>query len=269
MYLADYHTHSRISSDSKASMVEMAQAAVKAGLDEMCFTDHVEPVEWYTLRYRNSYDWAALLAEFETVKAAMGDQIQLRLGVELGDAHLSFPHAEQMMSDAPELDFIIGSVHLMSEAFGEQDFDAFIPKDEKEALDSIADYLKQVQALAEWGKFTVLGHLTLPLRYFNGKRGFHLTFDQFESQVETIFKTLIRQGKGIELNTNRGSMPLPDEKWLRMYRSLGGEIITLGSDAHSPQYVGCTIRERQQLLRSCGFTKFCTFEKMQPIWHDL
>ena len=72
-----------------------------------------------------------------------------------------------------------------------------------------------------------------------------------------------------EYDPHDRNTPLPDEKWLRMYRDLGGEIITLGTDAHSPQFVGCAIRERQQLLKDCGFTRFCTFEKMRPIWHDL
>ena len=113
----------------------------------------------------------------------------------------------------------------------------------------------------------MLGHLTLPVRYLNENRGFHLTFDGFEAEIEEILRILIQKGIGIELNTNRGHTPLPDEKWLRMYRELGGEIITLGTDAHNRRYVGCAIRERQQLLRACGFTRFCTFEKRQPIWH--
>ena len=80
---------------------------------------------------------------------------------------------------------------------------------------------------------------------------------------------MVQSGLGIELNTNHGHQPLPDVKWLRLYRRLGGEIITLGSDAHRPEGVGCVIRERQELLRQCGFTRFCTFEKMQPVWHEL
>lgn len=173
------------------------------------------------------------------------------------------------MADAPGLDFIIGSVHMLSEKFCGVDLYFFDPKDEKEARAGMADYLEQVRKLAEWGQFSVLGHLTLPLRYLNENRGFQLSFDGFETEIEIILRTLIRQGKGIELNTNRGNTPLPDEKWLRMYRDLGGEVITLGTDAHTTNYVGCVIRERQQLLRHCGFTRFCTFEKMQPIWHSL
>ena len=75
--------------------------------------------------------------------------------------------------------------------------------------------------------------------------------------------------RGIELNTNRGHTPLPDEKWLRMYRELGGEIVTLGTDAHSPGAVGCAVREGQALLRACGFTRFCTFRRGTPVWHEL
>ena len=269
MYLADYHTHSRISPDAGTSMTAMARRAAAAGLDELCFTDHVEPVVWGGAGLRASYDWTALEREFRDAQTALGDRLTLRLGIELGDACIDFDHTEKLLADAPPLDFIIGSVHMLSERFGSTDLYFFDPKDEDEARAGIADYLSQVRKLAEWGKFSVLGHLTLPLRYLNENRGFRLTFDGFEAEVEEILRILMQNGCGIELNTNRGHTPLPDEKWLRMYRELGGEIITLGTDAHSPEFVGCAIRERQALLRRCGFEKFCTFEKMRPIWREL
>lgn len=126
--------------------------------------------------------------------------------------------------------------------------------------------------MAKWGKFSVLGHLTLPLRYLNEKRGFHLTFDGFEAEVEAIFRALIENGCGIEINTNRGNDPLPGEKWLRMYRQLGGEIITLGSDAHSPNFVAapsgsarnCCVRADLRVfvpLRRCSrFGMHCKYK---------
>ena len=113
-----------------------------------------------------------------------------------------------------------------------------------------------------------LGHAIATHLHFEN-RGFDLNFDGYEAEVESIFRALIARDKGIEVNTNRGNAPLPGEKWLRMYRDLGGRIITLGSDAHVDQHVGWAIRERQELLKRCGFTEFCTFEKMQPIWHEL
>lgn len=269
MYLADYHVHSRISPDAKYSMAEMAEAAIRAGVNELCFTDHMEPVAWNGRDPIEFYDWGALEREFQEAQAAAGDRIRLRLGIELGEAIADLPRTVRLLKGAPELDFIIGSTHILSERFDYVDMYFFHPQDEEEALLGIADYLRLVKRTAEWGQFDVLGHLTLPLRYLNENQGFHLSFDGFESEVEDILRTAVRNGCGIELNTNRGHTPLPDKKWLEMYHDLGGEIITLGTDAHTPEFVGCAIRERQQLLRQCGFTKFCTFEKRQPIWHPL
>lgn len=269
MYLADYHTHSRISPDARRSMTEMAEAAIAAGLDELCFTDHMEPVGWGLTTPRESYDWAALSEEFAAAQAAVGDRIRLRLGVELGDAPWAVDNTERLLAQAPPLDFMIGSIHMLSQQYNGIDLYFYDPPNETEARRGMADYLGQVRKLARWGKFSVLGHLTLPLRYLNENRGFQLSFDGFEAEIEEILQILIENGCGIELNTNRGHTPLPDGKWLRMYRRLGGEIITLGTDAHNRRYVGCAIREGQQLLRQCGFTRFCTFEKMRPIWHEL
>jgi histidinol-phosphatase (PHP family) len=269
MYLADYHVHSRISPDAGTSMKDMAAAAAAAGLQELCFTDHVEPRDLGTGQAQPDYNWDALRREFDCAQEAWGDRIHLRLGIELGDAPWNFHWCERMLARAPELDFVIGSIHLLSKAFDGENLYYFDPKDEAAARAGISDYLKQVQKMAEWGRFTVLGHLTLPLRYLNENRGFRLTFEGFEEPVEEIFCTLLKNGCGIELNTNRGNQPLPDEPFLRMYRKLGGEVITLGSDAHSPRYLGCAVGERQELLKACGFTRFCTFRRRTPVWHEL
>ena len=269
MYLSDFHTHSRISPDASCSMAEMALAAADKGLQEICFTDHLEPVNWYTQVPRDPFDWQALLAEYREALEAAGDRIRIRLGVELGDAPRDTAHIERLMSDAPELDFIIGSEHMLPADYGWIDLSQFEPAGEAEARAGIAAYLALVAQMARWGRFCVLGHLTLPLRYLNEKRGFRLTFDGFEAEVEDIFRTLIQNGCGIEVNTNRGREPLPGAKWLKLYRQLGGEVVTLGSDAHRPQHVGLGIREGRQLLQACGFSYVCTFEKMQPIFHKL
>ena len=269
MYLADYHIHSRISPDARTSMTDLAKIAAERGLDEICFTDHVEPIVWGSTELRDGYDWAPLSAEFREAREAVGDRIRLRLGIELGDMTRNFEGAKTLRANMPEVDFIIGSLHTMTEPYGCVDLSRFLPKTEAEVHEGLRVYLDQLREIAEWGEFSVLGHLTLPLRYLNEEQGLCATFDAFEEEIRSIFRTLIGKGVGIEVNTNRGSTPLPDEKWLRIYRELGGEIITLGSDAHTVGYVGCGIREGQRLLRECGFKRFCTFERMQPIWHEL
>ena len=68
---------------------------------------------------------------------------------------------------------------------------------------------------------------------------------------------------------NRGHAPLPDKKWLKLYRELGGEIVTIGTDAHTPEYVGGYVRETRELLRDCGFGYVCTCERMKPVFHKI
>ena len=269
MYFADYHTHSRVSPDAFSSMTEMAEAAIRQGLQEICFTDHVEPIWFGSTAPRKTYDWAPLTEEFRAAQAAVGDRIRLRLGVELGDAVWDLDRSQAIMARAPALDFVIGSIHILSEQMDGRDLYSLAPRDEAETRACLADYLGQIRRLAQWGGFHVLGHLTLPLRYLNENRGMHVSFDGFEAEMEAIFRTIIPKGIGIELNTNRGNTPLPDAKWLKLYRGMGGEVITLGTDAHAPAAVGCAIREGQALLRECGFRRFCTFRQGQPVWHDL
>ena len=229
----------------------------------------MEPIWFGSTAPRKTYDWAPLTEEFRAAQAAVGDRIRLRLGVELGDAVWDLDRSEAIMARAPALDFVIGSIHILSERMDGRDLYSLAPRDEAETRACLADYLGQIQRLARWGGFHVLGHLTLPLRYLNENRGMHVSFDGFEAEMEAIFRTIIPKGIGIELNTNRGNTPLPDAKWLKLYRGMGGEVITLGTDAHAPAAVGCAIREGQALLRECGFRRFCTFRQGQPVWHDL
>lgn len=269
MYLADYHTHSRVSPDGHVSMLEMAAAAASAGLNEICFTDHFEPVEPRTTVPRKTFDWAAQTAEYADVIACWNGPVKLRLGLELGDTPVDAALVERLLRGMPEFDFVIGSVHMLSQKFGFQDLAWIREPDEKTCYAEVEDYLETMVKMAQWGKFTVLGHMTLPLRYMNDKRGFHVSMDGYGAEMETILRTLIENGCGIEVNTNRGTQPLPGARWLKLYRGLGGEIITLGSDAHRPEDVGKGIREGQTLLRECGFSRFCTFERQKPIWHAL
>ncbi|MBQ2061176.1 MAG: histidinol-phosphatase HisJ family protein [Oscillospiraceae bacterium] len=269
MYLADYHVHSACSTDGHYPMFRMAEAAAAHGLDELCFTDHLDTIYWDTYSPRSEFDWEETARQIEEARARWGDRLAIKLGAELGESAVSFDRAEKLLSDAPELDFIIGSVHLMGPRHNREDI-YYIPKaDEAFYHDVIDDYLDDVMAVARWGKFQVLGHLTLPVRYIWDNAGIKMDFSAHMDRVEEIFREIIPRGIGIECNTNRGAIPLPDESVLRLYRQLGGEIITIGSDAHSPDYVGCRVAETQELLRQCGFRYFATFTRGKPEFRPL
>ncbi len=268
MYLSDFHLHSRWSPDSVADMRDMARVALDRGFRELCFTDHVEVMNTKCWS-RNRFDWPALSEAVAAARAELGDRIAIRLGAELGEAPRDFGYAEELLAQMPPMDFIIGSIHQLSDAFGCEDLATASTADPELSRRQITDYLALVWKLAKWGKFSVLGHLTLPLRYMNERAGGHMTFDGYEAEVEEIYRALIQSGCGIELNVNRGRTPLPDEKWLKLYRDCGGEIITVGTDAHRPADVGRFVPERLELLKACGFKAYCTFEARKPVFHDL
>ena len=269
MYLADYHTHSDSSPDGRATIARLAEAALARGLDEICVTDHVDTVYWGSNAPRWDFDWDKAQTELAEARRLYGDRLTIRLGAELGEAPMAFDRAEHLLDHAPKLDFVIGSVHMAGKKFGNFDL-YYVEKNSETYYHALIDsYLEDVLELAKWGRCSVLGHLTLPLRYMNENLGEQMTFDGHYDQCREIFRALIESGCGIECNTNRGNVPLPDAPLLKLYREMGGEIITIGSDAHSAEYVGCRVRETQALLRTCGFRYFCTFEGGKPTFRKL
>ena len=268
MYTADFHTHSLCSPDAGDTMADMAAAAVAAGLDEICFTDHVDLLGWGDYVPGPQFDWSPLEEEVRRARERWGDRIRIRLGAELGELCTDFALAGRYQENMPPVDFLIGSLHVMSERFGRLDFtNIHLVNDRFDQV--IEDYLAQQLEQVAWGRFSVVGHLTLPLRYANERHHLNRSFAGHMDGVEQVLRAVVEKGLGIECNTNRGGMFLPDGEILRLYRRLGGEIVTLGSDAHRPEHVGLGIREGQELLRACGFRYFCTFEQRNPVFHPL
>ena len=88
-----------------------------------------------------------------------------------------------------------------------------------------------------------------------------------------ILKIVIADGKGIEINTSSHRYGLkdftPSRDILRLYQELGGRIVTIGSDSHKPEHLGAFIDEAKLELTKLEFREFCTFDKMQPVYHSL
>lgn len=130
-------------------------------------------------------------------------------------------------------------------------------------------YFEELLEMARWGKFDVLGHLTYPLRYIEGDFGIKIDMDIYKNIITDIFKSLIKNGMGIEINTSglreKIGVTLPDEAFVKMYRKLGGEIITVGSDAHCTDDLGKGISEGIALAKKCGFDKIYYYNRRIPV----
>lgn len=273
--MLDCHTHTVISPDSEAQLSDMCHAAQAQGLQAFAVTDHIElcryyPQGYYKAKPRNEEDFFDYAARWERsmeqnclVKDLTGDSFTFISGIELGEPDADFPLAESLYRDK-RLDFTIASLHELQ---GKLDF-YFLDYTKENVPALLEKYFAALLRIAEWGYFDVLGHITYPLRYIEGDGGIPVDMAQYRDCIAEIFRAVIRNGKGIELNTSgfRQSYgkPFPDEALLRLYKDLGGTILTLGSDAHTPEDVGGGIPEGIALAKACGFEKVCYFLRHEP-----
>lgn len=262
--LVNYHCHSICSMDCDVPMTVMAQAAYDAGLSQVCFTDHCDAVDENGVFSPDGFSWDAEQAQFASARAALGDKLDLRLGVELGGA-VEYPDYARQVLSYDHIDFVIGSAH---NPVGSKDYYFQRYESREQCLCMISDYLDQLIALAKTDFYDVIGHITYPLRYMRIRDGIDVDFRSHDERVRELLRTVIANGRGIELNTsgyvNCGGEPMPPEYILRQYRELGGEIITIGSDAHKPENMALHLEDGMALLRAVGFRYLTVFQNRKP-----
>ncbi|MCI8537292.1 MAG: PHP domain-containing protein [Oscillospiraceae bacterium] len=266
MYLTDYHTHSSCSHDGHVTMREMAEAACGLGLAELCITDHCDTLDGEG-GWSSAYDWAPVLAQYEEARQALAGRMTVRLGVELGNASSDLT-ASRAWLNQPALDLVIGSIHCWSMAAGGKDYYFDKYDTPEKCARTMEDYFGQMAELVSAPDcFDVLGHVIYPIRYMN-RDGQNPSLAPYEEQIRDIFRRAAGQGRGMEINTYRGRTI---EEWkpvLTWFRESGGEIVTIGSDAHQiDQLAGH--RAAYELLEACGFRYFACYEKRKPLLRRL
>ena len=166
-----------------------------------------------------------------------------------------------------DFDFVILSCHQVdNKAFWTQDFQK--GKTQKEYNEKY--YEEILKVIKKYNDYSVLGHLDMINRY--DKMGKY-PFEKVRDIVKEILVHVISHGKGIEINTSCFRYGLddltPSREILKLYRELGGTIITIGSDSHKEDDVGCKISSVKNELKELGYKEFCTYKKMEPIFHCL
>jgi len=264
MPLCDLHTHSHISPDGKAGISELCAAAQSRGVSILCVTDHCDVNGWDNPPFEK-YDFRRNEAEAEILnaRAEYAGCLELLVGIELGQATQAPEEADALLQ-SENLDFVIGSLHNLR---GEHDFCFIDYGDEAENRRLMRRYFEELTELARDGRFDSLGHVGYPVRYML-RQGKSIDLLSFRDEAAALFEVLIEKGKALEVNTSALSAQLGDTlpplELLRLYRSLGGELITFGSDAHAPDWVGREIANAAELCRSVGFTHQTVFRKREP-----
>lgn len=266
MYHTDYHLHSRHSYDGHEAVMDICTAALERGQNEIAITDHLDILTGKP--YDSILDVDASFADIEQARERFAGRLVIKTGVELGQPQVN-PEAAAAFFAAYRPDFVIGSIHNM-----ENDLDlCFYPWEELDAASVYHRYLDWLTQLAGDYDFDVLGHLTYPLRYLFSARGLRLPLDGYYDRFRALFRILIQRGKGIECNTSGFFQPihdsLPPLELLKLYRECGGEIVTVGSDAHDLKDVSATIPLGEELLRQAGFRYLCTYTQRTASFHPL
>lgn len=268
MILTDFHVHSDVSQDCYVSMYDMARAEAAQGIEIMCFTDHCDLVDWYTYEFRPQCrdsvpEGLRKLAELKQMPHL--PDIEVCAGVELGEP-LFAPDVAREIAGSPGLDFIMGSLHIL------QDYgDLWAVKFESvEHCNRIFDaYMDELLEIAELDFFDVMAHIGYSRRYMwqQGFTGVELSLELFGEKIRELLRRLIDNGRGIEINCSGirdGCGPFPQAEILQLYRSMGGQIITVGSDAHRTQDAAKCVREGYELLCACGFRYVTVFKNRKP-----
>ena len=120
--------------------------------------------------------------------------------------------------------------------------------------------------------FDSLGHLDYVTRYGESEKPFP-SYRMFGDIIDEILRVLIARGKALEVNTagyrKALRQPNPEPAILRRYRELGGELVTIGADAHAAKDLGKSCGQAMELLRELGFKAAAYYERHQPVMVDL
>lgn len=257
----DCHMHSRVSFDGHDRGIDLALAAKNAGLEEICFTDHLDydplgkmgKMDFDTEDYNREYDGLTLPG------------LEIRRGLEFG---MTADNREQFARDLQRrpFDFVLGSVHFV-DGMDVYFHDYWAGKSVFQAERRYLEATLECVTLHE--DFDVLAHLT-----YIAKTPVHpaprpVPYDAHDKLIDEILRTLAQKGKGLEMNTSgvdRCGGFLPTADIFHRFRELGGRIVTVGSDAHTCDRVGQYSREACRILKDI-FGYVCTFRDREPVFH--
>ena len=259
----DFHMHSRVSFDGHDTGEALARAALAAGLKEICFTDHLDYDPLGTMGVL-AFDTAVYNAEYDQLELP---GLKIRRGMEFGLARENQAQFQQDLQRRP-FDFVLGSIHFVD------DLDVYYQEfwQDKTVFQAERRYLETtLECVKLHEDFDVLAHLTYIAKTRCHKARRAVPFAEHRELIDEILRTLADKGKGMEMNTsgvNRCGEFLPAAEYFRRFKELGGQIVTVGSDAHSSDRVGEYTHRACEILKDI-FGYVCTFENRKPIFHKL
>ncbi len=260
----DFHIHSAVSYDSKTPAADYVRAAEKAGFREICFTDHMDYI-WAPTQEKLTFTDREYREAYEGLSST---KVKIRKGFEFG---LLPDNRAQLAIDLAryDYDFVLGSVHMVDgidRYFDESYWQGCTQEDGERR------YFETVLSCVENHRdFDVLGHLTYVSKMPSNPQKRIISYGWYRELFDEILTLLADRGQGIEVNTSglsRCGAYLPHKEFLQRFKELGGQIVTVGSDAHSVDRLGENCEDACRMVCDV-FGYVATYEKRRPVFHKL
>ncbi|MEJ8554798.1 histidinol-phosphatase HisJ family protein [Tepidibacter sp. Z1-5] len=265
-FIIDSHIHTDYSPDCKAKMEDIVIKAVELGLKQIIFTDHVDydsPDELFM----KEIDYSEYMKEIKYLRDKY-KEIEILMGVEIGyQPHLN-KKLDKFIKSYP-FDFVICSMHSC-EGLDLYNGDFFKGKTQRQ---SYMRYFESIKYCIEtYDNYDVYGHLDYIVRYgnFDNKK---LKYEDFKEIIDEILDLIIKKGKGIEVNTAGFRYNLktthPNTDIVKRYIEMGGNVITIGSDAHKPDDLCADFDQAIKILKAIGVKKIAQFKNRIPSFIEI
>jgi histidinol-phosphatase (PHP family) len=255
----DYHMHTRFSEDADDTPEAMCARAIELGIPEIGFSEHwdVGPYETNP-RFFKPETW---YSELERLRDLFGGQLTIRAGIEIAEPHLYPQETAEVLGRAP-FDYVIGSVHFVGKNFmfnGEY----FLTHSADEVY---SDYFAEMDRMVRTAEIDIVAHFDIPARA--GKPIFGYEPTRYEQIIRAALKTIIARGLALDINVSGLRKPaqiiMPDPLILGWFAEMGGQRVTLGSDAHRLAEVSLHLEKGIQAIRAAGITHVTQFVQRQP-----
>ena len=267
--MIDCHVHSKFSTDGEMTPEAACEKALNVGLDGLAFTDHLD-FDYPGADIFDNIDFEKYSIHMDGVQEQYRNKLLVLKGIEVGIQ----PHVlEESLKTVRSVnfDYVLASVHII-DGIDPYYRDYYCGKSIREAYEL---YLQKIlYTVVTFEEYDNIGHMEYIIRYA-GYDDRTLRYNNHKEVFDQILKELVTRGKGFEINTGSfrdkpGIVTAQNESTvLKRYRELGGEIVSLASDAHNTEYIGYKFDYFRDMLLQCGFTHIAHFKQRKPVFTKL
>ena len=272
--LSDMHTHSDHSHDAKIPMPQIYEGCRRNGIKIMAAADHYDgcfcadgPYNWDHIKASN--------AEADALTAQYGGDGMVLRSIELGEPHWDPEQTKKVIAES-NFDVIVGSVHavkspmfedkqLLKRCFSQLKYNELTAA---QTYDLLKAYYDDNLEMVRTQDIDICAHLTCVVGYFNSRHKIFMGVEQFREKIVEILKTIIERGIALEVNFSGypdTGISSPHMWIIEEYRKLGGYLICMASDAHSPGRCGGGYEQGVEILKEMGFKHIFYFNDRIPV----